>query len=216
MIAAKRRICDIQRMLNLVRTILPEIPHPNTLDVVTNNPLFELSFNVESIDPNWNGKCIHSSSIDARKLISLFPSFFFFTAKTAQCFKQIAGTLRPIENALKWVKNFREYTLKALKRLNNTLSVTTQALETERKRIIEEVFAGHTGTQVEELSENDLLFADTNPEELPPPVYEGPPSQQRHLATPIPNNLNLPTLPLTRQPPQYTNANTTPLLLNIF
>jgi hypothetical protein len=60
MIAAKRRICDIQRMLNLVRTILPEIPHPNTLDVVTNNPLFELSFNVESIDPNWNGKCIHS------------------------------------------------------------------------------------------------------------------------------------------------------------
>ncbi|KAI8875554.1 hypothetical protein K501DRAFT_263628, partial [Backusella circina FSU 941] len=187
--AAKRRICDIQRMLNLVRTILPEIPRPNTLDVVTNNPLFELSFTVESIDPNWN-------------------------AKTAQCFRQIAGVLRPIENALKWVKNFREYTTNALERLTNTLSVTTQALETERKRIIEDVFAGHTGTQ--ESSENDFLFADANPEELPPPVYEGPPSQQRSLNLAISHGLNLPVLPLSRQPPQYTNTNTAPLLLNTF
>jgi len=54
--AAKRRIWDIQRLMNVARTILPEIPYPQTLDVVTNNTLLQMQLNLNYIDIAWKGK----------------------------------------------------------------------------------------------------------------------------------------------------------------
>lgn len=54
--AAKKRIWEIQRLLNIVRTVLPEIPYPQTLDVVTNNPLLHMQLNLNYIDVAWKGK----------------------------------------------------------------------------------------------------------------------------------------------------------------
>ncbi|OAD03044.1 hypothetical protein MUCCIDRAFT_81058 [Mucor lusitanicus CBS 277.49] len=51
--AAKRRIWEIQRLMNIARTVLPEIPYPQTLDVVTNNTLLQMQLNLNYIDIAW-------------------------------------------------------------------------------------------------------------------------------------------------------------------
>lgn len=54
-VAAKRRIWEIQRLLNIARTVLPEIPYPQTLDVVTSNPLLHMQINLNYVDISWKG-----------------------------------------------------------------------------------------------------------------------------------------------------------------
>lgn len=54
-LAAKRRVWEIQRLLNIARTVLPEIPYPQTLDVVTNNPLLQMQITLSYVDISWKG-----------------------------------------------------------------------------------------------------------------------------------------------------------------
>lgn len=54
-LAAKRRVWEIQRLLNIARTVLPEIPYPQTLDVVTNNPLLQMQITMSYVDISWKG-----------------------------------------------------------------------------------------------------------------------------------------------------------------
>lgn len=48
----------MQRLLNIARTVLPEIPYPQTLDVVTHNPLLQMQLNLNYIDIAWKGETI--------------------------------------------------------------------------------------------------------------------------------------------------------------
>lgn len=57
-IASRRRLWEIQRLLNVARTVLPEIPYPQTLDVVTNNPLLHMQINMNYVDMAW--KCMQT------------------------------------------------------------------------------------------------------------------------------------------------------------
>jgi hypothetical protein len=56
LLAAKKRIWEIQRLLNIARTVLPEIPYPQTLDVVTNNTLLNMQISSTYVDVAWKGK----------------------------------------------------------------------------------------------------------------------------------------------------------------
>lgn len=41
--------------MNIARTVLPEIPYPQTLDVVTNNPLLQMQITMHYVDIAWKG-----------------------------------------------------------------------------------------------------------------------------------------------------------------
>ncbi|KAI8889634.1 hypothetical protein K501DRAFT_170616, partial [Backusella circina FSU 941] len=159
--ASKRRLWEVQRMLNVARTILPEIPYPQSLDVVTNNGLLNMRFDMEYVDMNWK-------------------------VKTSQCFGLLATTYRNIQNAMTWVKQYREYTEGAVERLGVVIDSTRNALHNERERIINVVLSGHT------TDGQSGSGAQPTSDEPPPPVYEAPHEQEndQHLNLPdIPTNL---------------------------
>ncbi|KAI7890080.1 uncharacterized protein EV154DRAFT_262411 [Mucor mucedo] len=164
--AAKRRVWEIQRLLNIARTVLPEIPYPQTLDVVTNNPLLQMQITLTYVDISWK-------------------------AKTTQCFGMLATAYRNIQNSLTWVKQYLQYATTALGRLNEALDSTKVALYNERRRIIEAVLASSDGANLPSFT--TTYHGSSEP---PPPVYEAPAdnnsdsheNQQNHLPN-IPNNL---------------------------
>ncbi|KAI9486513.1 MAG: hypothetical protein EXX96DRAFT_549342 [Benjaminiella poitrasii] len=151
---AKRRIWEIQRLLNLVRTTLPEIPYPQTLDVVTNNTLISMQFNTNYIDIAWK-------------------------AKTSQCFGILATAYRNIQNSLTWVKQYKEYASGAITRLETAAELTRKSLATERRRIMDSVLAGYvdqpSGSSSSTAVQN-LFDTSSATNDLPPPVYEAPPA----------------------------------------
>ncbi|KAI7906900.1 uncharacterized protein BX663DRAFT_494133 [Cokeromyces recurvatus] len=172
--ASKRRIWEIQRLLNSVRTTLPEIPYPQTLDVVTNNTLLSMQFNTNYIDIAWK-------------------------AKSSQCFGILATAYRNIQNSLTWVKQYKEYAVGAISRLETAVNVTKKSLEAERKRIMDTVLEGYVDPSASSstAAAPHNLF-DTPNNDLPPPVYEAPPSmntrensqrQEQHSLPIIPDNL---------------------------
>lgn len=180
---AKRRIWEIQRLMNIARTVLPEIPYPQTLDVVTNNTLLQMQLNLNYIDIAWK-------------------------AKTSQCFGMLATAYRNTQNSLTWVKQYKDYAAGALVRLDEAVNVIRESLKTERKRIMDTVLAGHTGgggTSSSAAAENPPLFSTTyhNANDPPPPVYEAPPvgeqyNNQSQGATP--SDQHLPAIPANLTP----------------
>ncbi|CAO0791467.1 unnamed protein product [Mucor circinelloides] len=179
--AAKRRIWDIQRLMNVARTILPEIPYPQTLDVVTNNTLLQMQLNLNYIDIAWK-------------------------AKTSQCFGMLATAYRNTQNSLTWVKQYKEYAAGALVRLDEAVNVMKESLKNERKRIMDTVLAGHTSGSSSAAADNPPLFSTAyhGTNDPPPPVYEAPPVDQQY------NNQNQETAQADQRlpviPPNLTPA----------
>ncbi|CEP17457.1 hypothetical protein [Parasitella parasitica] len=159
--ASKRRIWEIQRLLNVARTVLPEIPYPQTLDVVTNNTLLQMQINLNYVDIAWK-------------------------AKTSQCFGMLGTVYRNTQNSLTWVKQYKDYATGALVRLNTAVITIMESLKDERKRIMDAVLAGHTSgggaSSSSAPTDNPPLFSTTHhgPNDLPPPVYEAPPVDEQY------------------------------------
>ncbi|KAI8644742.1 hypothetical protein BD408DRAFT_430252 [Parasitella parasitica] len=156
--ASKRRIWEIQRLLNVARTVLPEIPYPQTLDVVTNNTLLQMQLNLNYVDIAWK-------------------------AKTSQCFGMLATAHRNTQNSLTWVKQYKDYAAGALVRLNTAVNAIMGSLKAQRERIMDTVLAGHTGGASSAApSDNPPLFSTTyhGHNDLPPPVYEAPPVDEQY------------------------------------
>ncbi|KAI8373772.1 hypothetical protein BD560DRAFT_327816, partial [Blakeslea trispora] len=120
--AAKRKIWQIQHHFNLARTELPEIPYPQTLDVVTNNTLMSMQFNLHYVELAWK-------------------------AKASQCFGVLATSFRNAQNSLSWVRQYKEYATGALIRLEEAIVNVKKSVEEERCRIIEDVLAGRSTTE---------------------------------------------------------------------
>lgn len=51
----RRHTHEAQRRLNTARRVLPELPHPATLDVVTNNVLLQMRLDIHYVDIAWKG-----------------------------------------------------------------------------------------------------------------------------------------------------------------
>lgn len=58
LLASKKKIWAIQKLFNAARTALPEIPQPQTLDVVTHNPIQQMQLSIYYIDVSWRSKCL--------------------------------------------------------------------------------------------------------------------------------------------------------------
>ncbi|KAF7723804.1 hypothetical protein EC973_001588 [Apophysomyces ossiformis] len=115
---AKRQTYEVQRRLNYARGVLPEIPYPATLDVVTNNLLLSLRVDLNFVDIAWKAKVSHTFAVMA----------------TAQ---------RNIDNSITWVRQYMQYAEGALERLKLAVGSTKDSLEKERQRIFEGIMSGN-------------------------------------------------------------------------
>ncbi|RCH86008.1 hypothetical protein CU098_007160 [Rhizopus stolonifer] len=114
----KKKMWDIQRLLNAVRTILPEIPHPQTLDVITNNPLLYSQ-------PSWN---------------------YFDQAwkvRAVQCLGQMNAVHQNVLNSINWVTQYKKYAREATNRLATAIETAKSRLEAERRHTIESILSGN-------------------------------------------------------------------------
>lgn len=105
-------------MLNNARTILPEIPHPETLDIVTNNPILSLQITLHYVDITWK-------------------------AKTRHCLQVVTVALHNIKLSLNWVQQYKQYAEGAVHRLTEVLNTTKHRLHTERCNIIDSILNTH-------------------------------------------------------------------------
>ncbi|CAO3590238.1 unnamed protein product [Absidia cylindrospora] len=151
--ACQRTVWECQRRLNIIRDILPEIPYPNTLDVVTNNYLLGLRFEGGYVDLSWK-------------------------AKAQQGFGVLVTAEKNVKSAMQWVRHYLRYSEGAIERLTVALDTTKASLYSERRRIFDQ-----TISIVPSASEvipnaphrNDIL------DDVPPPVYEPPiPASSEH------------------------------------
>lgn len=188
-LAAKRRVWEIQRLLNVARTELPEIPYPHTLDVVTNNPLLNMQISMTFVDALWRGIMMMRTETKIN-LTNLR------IAKTTQCFGMLATAYRNIQNSLTWVKEYHEYTKGAIIRLDAVIETTTVALQNERRRIMDAVLAGHVDTSGSSSSYQPGSSSSNDP---PPPVYEAPPAEYNSDTTRQSSN-ELPSIPANLSP----------------
>ncbi|KAG0179824.1 hypothetical protein DFQ29_001633 [Apophysomyces sp. BC1021] len=142
--AAKRQTYEVQRRLNYARGVLPEIPYPGTLDVVSNNLLLGLRVDINFVDIAWKAKVQHTFAV-------------------------MATSQRNIENSMTWVRQYIQYTDGALGRLNGAIGTTKDALEKERQRIFEGVMSGNF---TEASSSSQVVHHDQSPPvyEAPPPT----------------------------------------------
>ncbi|KAI8987713.1 hypothetical protein BDF20DRAFT_284890 [Mycotypha africana] len=193
--AARKRTWEVQRLLNKARTVLPEIPYPQTLDVVTNNPLLQMHLNANYIDSAWRGKII-LVVLTKKTKISIKLSFHQFIAKATQCFGLLATVYKNTQNSINWVKQYKEYAQGALIRLEKAVEDVKKSLFAERQRIIETVLYNYNNldqTTAARAAEPSTLAAPI-PDILsssyqneisdlpPPPMYEAPtvPSDGQH------------------------------------
>ncbi|KAI8327048.1 hypothetical protein EDC96DRAFT_532995 [Choanephora cucurbitarum] len=178
--AAKRKIWQIQHHFNLTRTELPEIPYPQTLDVVTNNTLMTMQFNLHYVELAWK-------------------------AKASQCFGVLATAYRNAQNSLTWVKQYKEYATGALVRLEEAIVNVKRSLEQERCRIVEDVLAGRPTT---EASRSTAIPPPVY--EAPPPMEashhasssstDSMPQVPAHIMAPSPTYSHLPLMDTKSNP----------------
>ncbi|KAI9255799.1 hypothetical protein BDA99DRAFT_517670 [Phascolomyces articulosus] len=171
---AKKQIYEVQRRLNVARQILPEIPHPGLLDVVTQNLLLNMQLNLNYVDVAWKAKAQHTYAL------------------MVTCQKNI-------ETSLQWVRHYLHYTEGALQRLGVAIESTQNALENERRRIVDGVLSGQP---VDGLAGYGGGGSSSSPQEpqlqlddAPPPMYASPPDPNtNNLATipSIPSDVHLP------------------------
>ncbi|KAI9497491.1 hypothetical protein BDB00DRAFT_784819 [Zychaea mexicana] len=114
---AKKQTYEVQRRLNVARQILPEIPHPGLLDVVSNNLLLSMQVNFNYVDVAWKAKAQHTYAL-------------------------LATCQKNIDTSLHWVRHYLRYTEGALQRLDVAINSTQNALENERRRIADGVLSG--------------------------------------------------------------------------
>ncbi|GAA5799065.1 hypothetical protein HPULCUR_004474 [Helicostylum pulchrum] len=109
------------------------------------------------------------------------------------CFGMLATAYRNIQNSLTWVKQYLDYTTGAIERLNTALESTKLALEKERCRIIEAVLAGYVDSSSSSAGLPTFTTTDHDANELPPPVYEAPPTSLDSNTLHQNNMPNIPT-----------------------
>ncbi|KAI9312402.1 hypothetical protein BX666DRAFT_1987127 [Dichotomocladium elegans] len=114
---ARRQTYEVQRRLNIARQVLPEIPYPAMLDVITHNTLLGLQLNMTYVDVTWKAKAQHSYAL-------------------------IITALANIDNSIKWVRHYLQYAQGAAERLQVAIESTRNALENERRRIFEGILSG--------------------------------------------------------------------------
>lgn len=113
----------------------------------------------------------------------------------------LATAYRNIQNSLTWVKQYLDYTTGAIERLSTAVETTKTALEKERRRIIDSVLEGYNGSSASSSSRTELpTFHHHDTNELPPPVYEAPPTitttgPAAGSAEPHPNQVSMPDIP---------------------
>ncbi|KAI7859882.1 hypothetical protein BDC45DRAFT_495220 [Circinella umbellata] len=173
---AKKQTYEVQRRLNVARQILPEIPHPGLLDVVTQNLLLNMQLNLNYVDVAWKAKAQHTYAL-------------------------LVTCQKNIETSLRWVRHYLHYTEGALQRLEVAIESTQNALEIERRRIVDGILAGQPvdGLAGFGISGSPSSTQEQGPQvqidDQPPPMYESPPDANiNNLATipSIPSNVHLP------------------------
>lgn len=167
----KKKMWDIQRLLNAVRTILPEIPHPQTLDVITNNPLLYSQPSWNYFDQAWKGK---------HEYFFIVLMFTLYLVRAVQCLGQMNAVHQNVLNSINWVTQYKKYAREATNRLATAIETAKSRLEAERRHTIESILSGNPNGFDAMGIDHEL-----NP---PPPVYEAPStdnSSQKHEA-PLP------------------------------
>ncbi|KAI9305930.1 hypothetical protein BJ944DRAFT_59181 [Cunninghamella echinulata] len=157
----QQNIWEAQRRLNVARQVLPEIPYPASLDVVTNNHILSLIFDGGYVDVAWQ-------------------------AKAQQGFSLLGSAVSAITNASRWVRDYLRYTEGAIQRLTATKETTYNSLVNERMRIFDTVILASQGTgngsgstssalssPISNNSNNNIAAIQGIPSP-PPPVYEAP------------------------------------------
>ncbi|KAI9273692.1 hypothetical protein BY458DRAFT_507893 [Sporodiniella umbellata] len=156
----KKRMWDIQKLLNTARAILPELPHPQTLDVVTNNALLYVQLGWNYFDQAWKVRAV-------------------------QCLSQLNAVHQNVQNSIQWTVQYKYYSQEAVQRLATAISDTQALLEKERCGFIERVLqagAGAGASTSESHSEPPPIY------EAPKPNAESP-SPESSLQRPFnPNN----------------------------
>ncbi|KAI9018065.1 hypothetical protein CLU79DRAFT_761554 [Phycomyces nitens] len=186
--AARKHVYEAQRRINIACSVLPEIPNPALLDVVSNNRFLSMQFNSTFIDTTWQ-------------------------AATHEMLYRITLVQRNIENSMTWTRQYMQYAEGAVSKLNQAIENAQRALEKERRRIFERVLAGRPPADAAGASsstshdDDSLMYSPTY--DAPPPVYEAPPASQ------LPPNGNsetlMPSLPTNASFP----LNNTPPMENI-
>lgn len=113
---------------------------------------------------------------------------------------------RNIQNSQTWVKQYKDYAVGAVIRLKEAVDNIKKSLANERRRIIETILAGN----IDQTSASLIGSYD-----LPPPVYEAPPSdhQQQQVPT-IPPNV-IPHTPSNNSSSNMVDTTTSPSLLDV-
>ncbi|CAO3624425.1 unnamed protein product [Cunninghamella blakesleeana] len=142
----QQSVWEAQRGLNMARQILPEIPYPGSLDVVTNNHMLGLRFDGGYVDSVWQ-------------------------AKTQQGYNLLVSVEPAIKNASQWVADYLRYTNGALEKLTSTKEATYNRLLDERMRIFDRVISGNQRTSI---YESGSTSANNQDLQSPPPVYTAP------------------------------------------
>lgn len=163
--AARLHVYEVQRRMNAARQILPEIPHAGTLDCVSNNAFLSVQINGMYVDVAWKGTCKYTAKIYP------YASTYWhqcYTAKAQHCYAVLSAVHRNIDNSIRWIRDYMQYTEGALSRLQVAIDSTQNALENERRRIVDHVLSGSSA----DAFQTGAAAADI---EEPPPMYEGPP-----------------------------------------
>ncbi|ORX46572.1 hypothetical protein DM01DRAFT_1339571 [Hesseltinella vesiculosa] len=128
-----QRACwEVQRRLNNARQILPEIPYPESLDIVTNNPMIQLQLHRNYVDIAWK-------------------------AKVQQGYQYLVSGEKTCGSALQWVRQYLRYTEGAVDRLKVVLGATQANLLQERKRIIDKTLNQTSSSPVATAQLDDIL-----------------------------------------------------------
>ncbi|KAL0087042.1 hypothetical protein F4703DRAFT_1850146 [Phycomyces blakesleeanus] len=193
--AARKHVYEAQRRINIACTVLPEIPNPALLNVVSSNRFLTMQFNSTFIDTTWQ-------------------------AATHEMLYRIVLVQRNIENSMTWTRQYMQYAEGAVAKLDQAIENTKKSLEKERKRIFERVLAGappppqitdtaggssSASTSANASNYDDSLFSPSY--DAPPPVYEAPPASQ--IAQNSSNGNVMPPLPTNNS--SFPSVNTPPM-----
>ncbi|KAJ8663259.1 hypothetical protein O0I10_000497 [Lichtheimia ornata] len=196
---SKRHAWEAQRRMNIVRQVLPEVPHPETLDTVTNNMVLNnLQINMSYVDVAWKAKAQHT-------------------------FALIATCRHNADKSLQWIRHYKQYAEGAQGRLQVAIESTRNALHNERRRIVDGILSGQPVDGFGGTSSSDYPDQPPPMYEAPPPdtnnAAAAPPTipQDAMLSPPSPSNSTLSnntppssSRPLSHPPPQVSPAQPPP------
>lgn len=119
----------------------------------------------------------------------------------------LAAVYRNTQNSISWVKQYKDYAVGAVKRLDSAIQTVKQTLRKERIRIIELVLSGQVtaATTSQQGASSDLPDPLISNYEAPPPVYEAPPPPLHEGV--VPQNQSLPSIPSHFSSPIQSFAN---------